>query len=220
MDHKITDLKQQKRNPNRINIYLDGEYSFGLSRIVAVWLQIGQMISDDKIAKLKNEDQIEVALQKALGFINYRPRTESEVSKKLSGLGYDDNEIEIVINRLREIGVLSDDRFAQMWIENRTTFRPRSQKMLKMELRNKKVAEEIIQQALAEAENDEVLALDAGNRYAKRLVHLDGNDFRKKLSAFLARRGFSYGIVIPVVNKIWADVQAAKELNMIMENED
>jgi regulatory protein len=220
MDHKITDLKQQKRNPNRINIYLDGEYSFGLSRIVAAWLQIGQMISDDKIAKLKNEDQIEVALQKALGFINYRPRTESEVSKKLSGLGYDDNEIEIVINRLREIGALSDDRFAQMWIENRTTFRPRSQKMLKMELRNKKVAEEIIQQALAEAENDEVLALDAGNRYAKRLVHLDGNDFRKKLSAFLARRGFSYGIVIPVVNKIWADVQAAKELNMIMENED
>ena len=220
MDHKITDLKQQKRNPNRINIYLDGEYSFGLSRIVAAWLQIGQMISDDKIAKLKNEDQIEVALQKALGFINYRPRTEYEVSKKLSGLGYDDNEIEIVINRLHEIGVLSDDRFAQMWIENRTTFRPRSQKMLKMELRNKKVAEEIIQQALAEAENDEVLALDAGNRYAKRLVHLDGNDFRKKLSAFLARRGFSYGIVIPVVNKIWADVQAAKELNMIMENED
>lgn len=220
MDHKITDLKQQKRNPNRINIYLEGEYSFGLSRIVAAWLQIGQMISDDKIAKLKNEDQIEVALQKALGFINYRPRTEYEVSKKLSGLGYDDNEIEIVINRLREIGALSDDRFAQMWIENRTTFRPRSQKMLKMELRNKKVAEEIIQLALAEAENDEVLALDAGYRYAKRLVHLEGNDFRKKLSAFLARRGFSYGIVIPVVNKIWADAQAAKELNMIMENED
>ena len=49
MDQKITALKAQKRNPNRINVYLDGIFAFGLARVVAAWLQVGQTLSDEKI---------------------------------------------------------------------------------------------------------------------------------------------------------------------------
>ena len=52
---KISAIQVQKRNPNRVNIHLDGEYAFGLSRIVAAWLQVGQILDEDKIANILRE---------------------------------------------------------------------------------------------------------------------------------------------------------------------
>jgi regulatory protein len=83
MDHKITALKLQKRNSQRVNVYLDGEYTFGLARIIAAWLQIGQMISDEKIAQMQAEDAKEVAYQRALNLLGLRPHTRNEIRKNL-----------------------------------------------------------------------------------------------------------------------------------------
>ena len=61
MGKQITDLKAQKRKHQRVNVYLDGEYAFGLSRIVAAWLHVGQELSPEKIKELKLEDELEYA---------------------------------------------------------------------------------------------------------------------------------------------------------------
>ena len=53
---KITALEVQKKNPNRVNVHLDGEFAFGLARITAVWLKVGDVLSDEKITQLQNED--------------------------------------------------------------------------------------------------------------------------------------------------------------------
>ena len=84
MKHKITALKRQKRNPNRVNIYLDGKFAFGLSRIVAGWLEVGQELDDEKISSLQVEDELEVAYQRALKFISHRIRTENEIRRNLN----------------------------------------------------------------------------------------------------------------------------------------
>ena len=60
MEGKITAIKAQKRNTNRINIYLDDQYAFGVSKIVAAWLQIGQYVDEHKINTLLEQDAIEV----------------------------------------------------------------------------------------------------------------------------------------------------------------
>jgi len=73
MMHTITALTLQKRNRQRVSVFLDGEYSFGLARIVAAWLEVGQELSDEKIAQLRAEDEREVAYQRALRLIQYRP---------------------------------------------------------------------------------------------------------------------------------------------------
>ena len=69
MNHTITALTLQKRNRERVNVYLDGEYAFGLARIVAAWLVVGQELSDEKITQLRIEDEREVAYQRALRLI-------------------------------------------------------------------------------------------------------------------------------------------------------
>lgn len=208
MNKKITALKIQKRNPGRVNVYLDGEFAFGLAKIVAAWLKIGQELDEAKIAQLRSEDEAEVSYQKALHFLSYRPRSENEVRQRLLKNEYDESVIDGTIERLKELNFLGDQEFASMWIENRSTFRPRSKRMLSMELRRKGVSEEVIASALEEAQDDEVLAYQAGERYAHRLKDLDWPDFRKKLLGYLGRRGFFYATAAPVVRQIWTEMHS------------
>jgi regulatory protein len=167
MQRKITGLKVQKRNPNRVNVYLDGEFAFGLARIVAAWLQIGQTLEDQKIAALQNQDEQEAACQAAMRLLDRRPHTAEEIRRKLYPKGYQPETVDAVLERLRNSGLVSDLQFARAWIENRAAFRPRSHRAVALELRQKGVTEEDIQTALEGSAEEEDLALLAAQRYAK-----------------------------------------------------
>jgi regulatory protein len=218
MDKKITDIRPQKKNKNRVSIYLDGIYAFGLTGIVAAWLQIGQSLSDDKIVDLQNSDKSEVAYQKALYQLDYRLRTEKEVRQGLIKKGFEQFEIDGVLERLRNANLVQDERFAAMWVENRTQFHPRSRRLMRQELKIKGVSEEHIEKAIADSEEDVELATRTATRYARRLSGLNWLDFRKRLSAHLAYRGFSYGTVAPVVQSIWNSQELCSTENL--ENEE
>ncbi len=208
MDRKITALKVQKRNPNRVNVYLDGKFAFGVSRIVSAWLQLGQVLTEEKIQSLQKEDTDEVAFQNALKVLSYRPRSIHEVHKKLKENGFEETTIQSVLERLKRDGLVEDESFAQAWVENRTVFHPRSRKLIALELRHKGVPDEVVQNALAAgAVDDETLAYQSAIQYAHRLKGLEWQDFRKKLSGYLLRRGFSFGIVSPLVRQVWDELQ-------------
>lgn len=207
MKRKITALKVQKRNRQRVNVYLDGEFAFGLARIVAAWLAVGQELDEQKIAQLKAEDVQEVAYQRALKLIGYRMRTESEIREKIGALGFTEEEIDTVIERLRHSGLVNDDHFAEQWIENRTEFRPRSKRALAYELRRKGVSEETIGRALeASSVDEDELAYQAAQKQYRKYQELEWPEFRGKLGSFLARRGFSYPVIAPVVERVWAEL--------------
>jgi regulatory protein len=199
---KITALEVQKRNPNRVNVYLDGDFAFGLARIVAAWLRTGQELSEEKIEQLQAEDGRERAFQQAMLFLSYRARSESEIRKNLRKHEIPEPVIEQTLERLRQDGLANDNQFARAWVENRTMFRPRSRRLMAMELRQKGLNEEAVSSAVASVD-DEALAYEAAQKRATRFKGLEWNEFRKKLSDFLARRGFSYSVIAPVVNRIW-----------------
>ena len=209
MDHCITALKVQKKNPNRVSVYLDEGYAFGVSRIVGAWLQIGQILSDEKIAVLQQQESQEAALQKATLLLSYRPRSEAEIRQKLVEDGFETTVIASTIERLRTNGLLHDETFAQTWVENRGAFRPRSHRMLAFELRRKGVAEESIEQALETTGDDSELAYQAAQRYARKLAAVEWDEFQRRLLSFLARRGFSYATAAPVVRQIWQALHPA-----------
>lgn len=202
---KVTAIEVQKKNRQRVNIFLDGEFAFGLSRIVAAWLQVGQELSDEKIASLQAEDAHEVALQKALNFLSYRARSDEEIRQNLRKHGIPEDVIDETLERLHQAGLANDKEFAQAWVENRTTFRPRSRRALSMELRRKGLDEQTIQTALAESPNEVSLAYQAAQQKARRLEELPWPEFRQKLSAFLARRGFGYEVIGEVVRRVWQE---------------
>jgi len=199
---KITAIEIQKRSPNRVNIHLDGEFAFGLARIVAAWLRVGQELSEEKIEQLQVDDARERALQQAMLFLSYRARSESEIRQNLRKHEIPEPVIEQTLERLRQNGFANDTQFARVWVENRSAFRPRSRRMMAMELRQKGLDAEAVSSAI-ESVDDEALAYEAAQKRAPRLKSLEWNEFRKKLSEFLARRGFSYSVIAPVVTRIW-----------------
>ena len=207
---KITGIEVQKRTPNRVNIYLDGEFAFGLARIVAAWLRVGQELSEEKIEQLQAEDARERAFQQAMLFLSYRARSESEIRANLRKHEIPETVIEQTLERLRQNGFANDDQFAHAWVENRTTFRPRSRRMMAMELRQKGLDDETVQSAV-EGVDDEATAYEVARKRAPRWKALEWNDFRKKLSEFLARRGYSYSVIAPVVSRIWNEAHTDEQ---------
>jgi regulatory protein len=199
---KITAIEVQKRSPNRVNIHLDGEFAFGLARIVAAWLRVGQELSEEKIQQLQLEESRERAYQQAMLFLSYRARSESEIRKNLRKHEIPEPVIEQTLERLRQDGLANDHQFARSWVENRSAFRPRSRRLMAMELRQKGLSNETVASATADVD-DEALAYQAAEKRVSRLRDLEWNEFRKKMSDYLARRGFSYSVIAPVVTRIW-----------------
>lgn len=201
-------LEVQKKNPNRVNIYLDDEFAFGLSRIVAAWLSAGQTLSDEKIAALQLEDAREVAMQKALRFLGYRARSMQEVRANLEKHEIPEAVIDFTLERLQGNGLLNDQDFAQAWVENRNTFRPRSRRALAMELHRKGLDDEIVQKVLDENVDEHALAMEAAHKYLRKVQGLEWQEFRQKLGGFLGRRGFSYGVTAQALHQLWAELHS------------
>lgn len=217
MEYEITAIKAQKRNPERVSIYLDGEYAFGLSRIVAAWLHVGQRIDELKIDSLKKSDTSEIAYQKALRLISSRSRTEKEIRDRLAKSDLDPLVIDPVIEKLRESGLIADSQYARLWVENRNELHPRSQRLIRLELHQKGIADETIEQVLLDSADDSELAKQAATQYARKIAHMEWDDFRKRLSAFLMRRGFSYGTIAPVVQSVWESTDQEEHPSWINE---
>jgi regulatory protein len=216
---KITAIKVQKRNSNRVNIYLDGEFAFGLDRTVAAWLSVGQHLEERKIVDLQADDTRERAYQQALLFLSYRARSEKEIRQNLKKHEISEAVIEGTLEQLRQAGYANDEQFARAWVENRSTFRPRGRRALRMELRQKGLDDSIIDSVIAQVDDDS-LAYAAGEKKARKLKGLEWPEFRKKLAAFLARRGFSYATIPPIVQQLWEETQPAGEHDTIEKNEE
>lgn len=204
MTKKITALKVQKRNKQRVNVYLDEEFAFGLTRIVASWLQVGQEITEEKIRELKAKDEVEIALQKALHYLSFRPRSIKEVQQNLNKHEFSEDVIDEIIRRLQRNKLVDDLAFAHMWVENRSEFRPRGAYALRMELRQKGIQEKDIDQVLTDLD-EEGLAFRAARKQARKYNRLDKKEFIQKMNGFLARRGFSYAIISSIIPVIWEE---------------
>ena len=217
---KITGIEAQKKNSDRVSIFLEGSYAFGLSKMVAAWLTVGQSLSEEKIEALQADDTREVAMQRALNFLSYRARSEQEIRANLTRAEIPDVVLEATLQRLRELNLVNDADFARMWIEGRKQFRPRSRRFLAYELRLKGIDEQVAQDALEDQVVDEVEALNAGRKIARRLATLDVQDFRAKLGGYLGRRGFSYQAIAPALRQLWDELHPDGEISNFDDEEN
>ena len=204
----ITALKAQSRDKERVNVFLDGEFAFGLALIHALWLKVGQHLSDDDIATLQAADTLEKAQQRALNLISYRPRSEKEVRLRLKRAGVDEPEILIVIQKLKDAGLLNDEAFSQQWVESRLRASPRGKRMMRWELKQKGVGDKEIASAL-EGVDDLQAAYEAATRRWSRVATLEPRERKRKLTEFLARNGFDYDVISSVINRVLEEHSAA-----------
>jgi regulatory protein len=174
----VTALKLQKKNQERVNVYLDGRYAFSLTAIEAAKLRRGQFL---------------------------RPRSEAEMRRYLQGKKVPPAIETEVVERLTSAGLLDNQAFASYWVENRESFNPRGRHALRYELRQKGLSEETIALALEDIDEEDSAYRALINR-ARRIPPLDHGSFRKKLGSFLRRRGFSYEAISAALERAWQEM--------------
>jgi len=192
----VTAVTVQAHDPERVSVFLDGDFAFGLPALVAhdEGLRVGDKIDAARAAALIARDEVARATTAALAFLGYRPRSEKEVRDRLRQKGYGAEAIDQAVARIAGWGYLNDASFARLWIEGRGGSRGR--RLLEQELRHKGVERETAREVLDEAALDErAAALEAGRKRLRQLGGADPAATRRRLGGYLVRRGYGYDTV-------------------------
>lgn len=206
----ITALTAQVRNPERVNVYIDGTFALGLAITVAATLRVGQMITQAELEQLDRRDEIHRARERVVRLLARRPYSSAEITRYLRRQKIDDAIIQNVIDDLTEAKLIDDDAFAAYWVEQRETFRPRSRLALRQELSQKGVGREIVGEAL-ESIDEADAARRVARKQAGRWRGLPEAEWRAKLTRYLVRQGFPYDVVNDVVTETWLALKPDEE---------
>jgi len=199
----ITSLRSGKRKKNRVNVFLDGRFAFSLQAEVLVQegLQVGQELSTNRIDALAKSDDFQRCMNVAIRYLSYRPRSKSEIRIKLQQRGFDSQSIESTLLKLRKQGLVDDMNFVQFWKDTRQSFSPRSQRLTKLELKQKGVDKDIIDRIVGDLDDNDSAYRAAVNK-TRSLSLSDSQLFRRRLGEYLKRRGFDYQVINHTIERI------------------
>lgn len=212
---KITGLTTQQKDPNRINVMVDGKFRFSLDifQIADLGIRVGKEYDEKELVELETESQFGKLYGRALEYSLMRPHSSREVrdylyrktlSKKYKSRrtgelkerpGVSKAVTERVFARLVEKGYVDDEKFARFWVENRNQRKGISSRKLRAELAAKGVASDIVERQLAaggRSDNDELQKIIA----KKKRQYPD----EQKFMQYLARQGFSYDDIKNALN--------------------
>jgi len=190
---RITRLERQKGGINRISVYVEDRFVAGLSAKAVRDLDLspGMVADEELISRIIRE----AARESALLSLARREHSRLELAGKLKQKQFPDRTIQIVLNQLEAQGQLDDRRFARAWIRRRNAYHPRGRHMLALELAQKGISSEVIDEILSELlphTDEEQLIIDLVRKRMTIAGHADPDRFKIRLLGFLSRRGFSY----------------------------
>jgi len=194
----VTSIEAQKHATTRYSIFLDGEFSFGIGRdlLIESGLAKGEYLDKQRIDSILARDAIDRAVTTAIRALEQRMQTGRELRTRLMRKGFEPETIDAALAKLTDVGYLNDERFAELWIENRLAHRPRGKRMLEQELRQKGIDRQIVDETVSGMEiDDRTAALEVARKRLKSVQSLPPDEQKKKLTGILARRGFDFGVI-------------------------
>jgi len=188
---KITAIKQQVKRQGRFSIFVDEKYAFSLSEsaLLEHGMRIGQDVSSEQLRAYKDASQFDKAYNLVLALIARRSRSEWELRDYFRRKDIDEYAGEQILGRLKGFGYINDEQFARSWVESRRLLKPMSKRRLRLELKQKHVADEIIGRVLEDDETSdrETLRLLVGKKRKQSRYQDD-----MKLMQYLVRQGYGY----------------------------
>ena len=203
----ITAVKPQK-NKKRVNVYLDNKFGFGLDleNFVKLDLKVEQELTDEQVGKIVKEAEFQKVYDKLLRFSTLRPRSEKELKGWLKKYKVHLSLHNDLFNRLKHLDLLNDNKFAQWWVEQRMEFSPRGKRALIAELRQKGINRDLIIQLVNESISqgyEEKTARKLLQKKKYKWERLQKLEAKKKMSDFLARKGFGWEVIKNAIDDIF-----------------
>lgn len=195
---KITKIEIQKRNKNRVNLYLDDEFSSGLSveTVMKNHLKEGQEIQKEDLEILICETEKEIALSKAVSYISKCQKTKKEIFKYLSSKGFEENIINFVVEKLEEYKFIDDEQYVKNYIKFKN--KNNGKRKLAMELKQRGVDDQLSRENLEIFTEDRKNIVYALEKYLKN-KELDLKT-KQKAYRFLASRGYESEDILFALN--------------------
>ncbi len=202
---KITKLEPQKRNINRVSIYINDEFALGVHRNIIYKFNIeeGKVIDQEYFDKIIKSEEQKKANDYAVKLLSYRPRSRKEIEDKMKQKGYDFEIINKTLDWLKAYDLINDEDFAKEYVLAKA--KKYGSKRIKLELSRKGVDEEIIQSILEEkigSDTEYNIALESAKKKMKAYQGQERNAIYRKLAGYLQRRGFSYDIISKVLREL------------------
>lgn len=218
----ITKITQQKRDSERFNIFLDGEYSFSVheSVLVQFGLTKGMELDDWALGELQYENEINKAFNRALHFLSFRMRSEKEIVDKLKKEEYGDAVILEAIVKLKRLNFVNDEQFAEAFMKTKIQTTKLGPQALKREMNQKGIARDIQDDLLStynEAEQFDI-AKNLAEKVARKNERQASLQVKRKIESHLLRKGYSYDMIRNVLEEIDLD-RDEDEWSAIVERE-
>lgn len=192
----ITAVEKQKKRNNRVSVYIDGKFAFGMTEVDALYYHIkeGAEITREEYDKILNELIFVKARDKAVRLLGFSQKTQKELIQRLSK-DYSAEICEKVIELLKNYGYINDEAYSAAFVNDSFKYKGWGSRRIKAELKNRGVSEETIAAAVERAELDEEAR--AYELLKKRLKGNTSPDYkeRAKQYRYLAARGFSYDTI-------------------------
>jgi regulatory protein len=207
---KITKIEIQKKHKNRVSIFLNDEFAFGLDSEVAAKFDLkeGDVLNQQTITDLILKEENKKAKEKAYRYLAGRAHSEKELRTKLLHKGFSPAVVDQVISDLKAQHYVDDEAFALSYVHSRLVNKSVGEILLRRELWQKGIHEQIIEKALKEAYAEKSQLEVARELLVKRLSrYKELNDWQKKkrLADFLLRRGFEWELVKEVIEEMLRD---------------
>ena len=199
----ITAIKSQK-NQKRLNIYLDDKFGFGidLENYMKLGLKVEQELTEEEVEKIVKKAECQKALDKLLRFVTLRPGSEKEIKDWFKRRKVHESLHKELFNRLNRLELTDDEKFAEWWVEQRQTFKPKSLRILNNELRIKGIKKETIKEVLGKTNVDEEkIARQLFEKKEYKWKNLPKREAKQKAYEYLARKGFDWEIVKKIVDQ-------------------
>ncbi len=188
---KVTRIAAQVKDKNRYSIYVDDSFAFGISEsgLLKAGLRLEQELTAEELADYKKDAADDKLYNQVLALLMRRPRSEWELKTYLKRKQIPEEEIDPLLGELRQKGYVDDEDFARRWVENRRLLKTISQRKLQLELKQKRVSDDIIRSVMAEDETRDIDVLREEVQKKRKQTRYQDND---KLMQYLARQGYRY----------------------------
>ncbi len=189
---KITSIKQQVKRAGRYSVFVDGEYSFSLSESALLDSKInsGQDLTPQQVSDFQQLSADDKIYNQTLRYIALRPRTKWEIEVYLNKKDASPTLLETTLNKLSNVGLIDDKKYAQSFVHDRRLLRPSSRRKIVNDLRKKHIPSVIIEEVVGSESDDEQSALKAIIERKRQQTKYQDD---LKLMQYLARQGFNYG---------------------------
>ncbi|MEG0295963.1 MAG: recombination regulator RecX [Clostridium sp.] len=202
----ITKIEVQKRNKERVNIYIDEDYAFAISAelVYKYDLKVKSKVDTETLKEVAEKEAIMKCRNSAIRVVERSYKSEKELYDKLKEKGYEDKAINLAIEFLKEYNFINDETYTKSYIKDK--IKTQGQKKILYTLKRKGIDEELIKDNLLaiDKEDEKEVAFTLAEKKYNILIKRESDKYKisQKLYRYLLSRGYEFSIAQEAIKKI------------------